>query len=52
MPGERKDGSVQRHYATVLARLGLEQHARSAGLQITAWRDGKPVVRLPSRKKP
>lgn len=52
MPAERKDGSVQRHYATVLARLALEQQARAAGLTITKWRNGKPVVRLPSRNKP
>ena len=50
MANARKDGTVQRHYATVLARLALEQQARSAGLQITKWRDGKPVVRLPMRK--
>ncbi len=50
MPATRKDGTVQRHYATVLARLALEQQARAAGLTITKWRNGKPVLRLPMRK--
>ncbi len=52
MPAARKDGTVQRHYATVLARLALEQQARAAGLKISKWRDGKPVLRIPMRKKP
>lgn len=51
MPAERKDGTVQRHYATVLARLALEEIARKSGTPITAWRDGKPVVRIAAGKR-
>lgn len=50
MPAARKDGTVQRHYATVLARLTLEQQARKAGHHPITWRNGKLVVRIPSRK--
>lgn len=50
-PEARKDGTHQRHYATVLARLALEDMARKAGTPITAWRGNRPVICVKAGKR-
>lgn len=51
MPAWRaSDGSLRRATLAIHLRLQAETEARKAGLQIIAWRGGKPVVRLPMRK--
>lgn len=51
MPSRRaSDGSLRRAVLALHRRLELENEARKAGLTITAWRKGRPIVRIPMRK--
>lgn len=49
-PRRASDGSHRRAALAAHLRLKTEIEARKAGLSITSWRNGKPVLRIPMRK--